>query len=833
MIGPSSGVYRSGACRSWFVVALGFWVCGTAHAQVLVQRARNDLPAVTRIMPPGVQPGRTVEITVSGERLEGLNAVLGPPGVRLAKVLAVEEKQARLELDIAADATPGIYPFHLLAKAGLSNPRLLRIDELPQTSEAEENDSLATATPIAAPMGVNGVLTATDVDHYRFEVTAGQTLVFDVEAHRIGSALQPVLTLFDAAGRTVARAAVGPRDIAPDIRLSHTFSSPGTYTLRVHDLVYAGGDFAVYHLRVGEMAFATSMFPLGGRRGTKTTVALTGGNLSQPVVHEVDLTGEIAWRSTRLAVPTAGGRIIAPAWFAVGELPEFIEQEPNDEPAQANRVDAPVTINSRIDRAGDRDLFQFHATAGGKLSVRVWAQELGSPVDSVVTISDAKGTELLSADDRQPVPREPPLVRALIAAPPIDDVLAEFIAPADGDYLLAIEDRFGFGGPSHGYRLELAPARPDFELLVQPGTASTPANPNAAQQQQPNQQVLAEFAGVGTGSLSLDRGGTGSLVVRVFRNGYAGPIALSVEGLPPGVQAAPAVIAAGQNDAAINFTADFEAASTAGFVRIVGTGQIEGAQPPVPAPLVRTALQPVVMSALPINGAVQQELGVVALGVSQQGAELALRGSLAAALVPGGQTALRVAVKRREGYTGDVAVGVLNLPTGLTAAADLIAADRNEVEIPLGASLELTPGRHLFLVEGKLTVAGKNEPISATFPLQFEVLPLVALELAAQQVDVPQGSSRTIELAVRRNAVLGGTVELTVSALPKGLSVATTSIPADAERFALVIEAADTAAASPIRRIVQVKAKLQVGDQSLELPALRFALKVTQRKQGA
>ncbi|HVC96567.1 MAG TPA: hypothetical protein VND64_22975 [Pirellulales bacterium] len=134
----------------------------------------------------------------------------------------------------------------------------------------------------------------------------------------------------------------------------------------------------------------------------------------------------------------------------------------------------------------------------------------------------------------------------MIASPPIDDVLAEFIAPAEGDYWVAIEDRFGFGGPAYGYRLDLAPARPDFELLVQPGTASAPANPNAAQQQRQNQQVLAEFAGVGTGSLSLDRGGNGSLVVRAFRSGYDGPIALTVEDLPPGVQAAPALIAAGQ-----------------------------------------------------------------------------------------------------------------------------------------------------------------------------------------------------------------------------------------------------------------------------------------------
>jgi hypothetical protein len=831
--------FPQNVCRTCcFVVAVAV-ISASAHAQALVQRARNDLPAVTRIMPCGVQPGKTVEVTVTGERLEGLNAVLGPIGVRLGKVLAVEEKQARFELEVAPDAMPGVYPFHLLAKAGLSNPRFLRIDEFPPLSETEDNDSPPAANAISAPVGVNAVLTAADVDYYRFEVDAGQTLVFDVEANRIGSALQPVLTLYDSAGRSLARTATAAHDIVPDVRLTHTFASPGNYYLRVNDLVYAGGEFAVYHLRVGSIAYATSMFPLGGRRGSKTLVALTGGNLTQSINHEVDLNGNVGWRRARLTVPCTIGLVAAPAWFAVGDVPEFVEQEPNDDALQANRVDWPVTINGRIDYEADRDFFRFHAAAGSKLSVRVLAQELGSPLDSIVTISDSNATELLSADDRQPAPREPPLVRALVASPPIDDVLAEFIAPADGDYVVTIEDRFGFGGPAHGYRLELAPAQPDFELLVQPGTA-TQANPNVAQQQQQQQQqVLTEFAGVGTGALSLDRGGSGSLVVRAFRSNYAGPIVLSVEDLPPGVQASPAVIAGGQNDASITFTADFDAASAASFVRIVGTGQpaeqvgdsgkADRDDSPEQSSLVRTAVQPVVTSALPIHGAVQRELGVVALGISQQGAELALRGSLQTPLVPGGTSTLRLSVKRREGYTGDVAIAVQNLPTGLTAMAAAVAVDRDEADVPLAANLELTPGRHLLLVEGKLTAAGKNEPITATFPVSFEVLPLIALELTAQQVDVPQGASTTVEVIVRRNAALDAPVELSISALPKGLTVATTSIPPAVERFPLVIEAAANAAASPIRRIIQVKAKVQVGEQVLELPTLRFALKVTKK----
>src|SRR6185437_3423170 len=118
--------------------------------------------------------------------------------------------------------------------------------------------------------------------------------------------------------------------------------------------------------------------------------------------------------------------------------------------------------------------------------------------------------------DRQPVPREPPIVRT-IEQPPIDDPLGEFTAAVEGDYVLTIEDRFNHGGPEFGYRLDLSPAAADFELVVQPADAVASRAP---QGQRRNGPVQATYSGVGSGSLSLDRGGSGSLVVRAFRNGY-------------------------------------------------------------------------------------------------------------------------------------------------------------------------------------------------------------------------------------------------------------------------------------------------------------------------
>ncbi|HUY92283.1 MAG TPA: hypothetical protein VMV10_26315 [Pirellulales bacterium] len=799
--------------------------CPDVSAQVLVQRVRNDTPAVNRIFPAGVQRGRTVEIVANGERLEGLSGILGPPGLRLAKVISVGEKEAKLELQADADAPPGIHAIHLLSKAGLSNPKLLAIDAWPQATEQEPNNLPAEANAVKAPVGVCGVLEKTDVDYYRLEAAAGERLVFEVEARRLGSSTFPVLTLYDATGRTLHRD-VTLRGARQEAHFEYVFPAAGTYLLRVHEQTYQGSAASVYRLRIGPIPFAARMFPLGGQRGVKTPVTFSGGSLPQPVVYEVDLTGEIAWRRRALEIPYGDDVLVAPALFAVGEHPEAFEQEPNDAAEQAQPVAAPVTLNGCIEKPGDRDCVRFHAKQGEKLTIRVLAQQLGSPLDSTVVILDSTGKELLAADDRPLAPREAPAVRPAAPPPLLDDVLAEFAAPGEGDYVLAIEDRYGHGGQSYAYRLELAPAIADFELVVQPGLPSNPRDPKAAQQRA---QVLNEFTGAGAGALSMDRGGTGTILVRAFRNGYTGPIALSVEGLPAGVQASPATIAAGQNDATLNLVADFDASSTAAWVRIVGRGEIEGgAQGPAQS-FVRLAEHAVVWSALAGCGAAAGELPALALGVSQQGAELAVRGMLAGVMTPGASGTLHVAVKRREGYAGDVTIELLNLPAGLSASPAVIAADRNEADLQLAAAPDLTPGKHVLLVAGTLKLADRKEPIKAEFPLEFEAFPPVAVHLAAQQIEVPQGGTAKVELQLHHYASLVVPIELTVSQLPRGLSAADASIPPDAERFELTIQAADSAAASPIRRIVQIKAKTKIGQHVIELPTLRFALKVVRR----
>jgi hypothetical protein len=790
-----------------------------------VQQVREDVPVITRLTPPGVVRGRLNDVVVEGDRLDGVAEIVATPGVTLVRVLECEAKRAKLQLQVSPDARLGIDPFYVLGKAGLSNPRLLRVDTLEQTIEQEDNNTVATATAATAPGAWSGVLREADKDFFRFTARAGQRLVFDVESHRLGSAARPVLRLFDEAGREFASVQTPPHDVGPDVRLIHTFSHDGTFLLCVHEHTYQGADFAAYYVRVGTIPFATAMFPLGGRRGSVVPVTIEGGSLASPINQHVDLTGPITWRRTRFDVATPEGPIASPRWFAIGDYPEIIESEPNNEPSAAQTVSLPVTINGRMDSPRDHDCFRVALESNAKIVVRVVAQQLGSPFDSVVTIAGASGGVLATADDRQRTDRESPVVRP-VRPLLVADSLLEFTAPAKGEYVITLDDVNFRGGPDFAYRLEIAaPAAADFELIAQPGRPLAVPAPGQQQQQQQGQRVLAQFGGNGTGSLSLDQGGSGEIVVRALRAGHAGPIDLAVENLPEGVRAAAATIPAGQTQASIIFTAGFDAPSAVRMVRVVGRALIGQSA------VTRVAEHPLVFSALPTNGAVELPIGDIAVGISRQRPELALMGEIAAPLAQGAAVPLRLSIKRREGYVGDVSVRFASLPGGLSADPTTIAANAESAEINLQASIAVQPGKRTTMLEATLRAKDRKEPIVARLPLDIEVLPLVTVELLTPQVDLPERGTARLDFRVRRHGSLAGPIELGVAQLPAGVVAEPLAIPIDADNFTLTLTADDKATASPIRRIVQIQPKAKVDAQTIELPAARFALRVT--KGGA
>jgi hypothetical protein len=800
-------------------VALGclLAMADVARSQILAQPVRNDMPAVTRMTPLGINPGQSAELTLAGDKLQDIQGILCTGGVELEKVVAATGKQAKLLLKARNDAQPGIYIFHVICKAGLSNPRLLRIDRYSQTVEKEDNARPDKAQALTLPTAVTGTLQQADEDMYKFEATAGQRLVIDVESYRLGLPVRPVITLLDSQGRELATVITPSADVAPDARLVHTFREAGTYYVRINDRIYQGSEICGYYLRIGSEAFASEMFPLGGRRGESVEVTFGGPGLERPVTHRVDLNGDVRWQTQRLIVATPQGTLFGPALFAAGDYPEVTEKEPNDKPDQAGDVTLPVTINGRIAKPGDRDMFRFQAKSGARLAVRVRARELGSPLDPVISIRDLKGRVLASADDAQAGDRLPPAVRPVQMAQNSDDPRLEFTVPADGQYLVTIDDLYYHGGGSYGYRLEIAPSKPDFEVLVQPGRG-VPAN--AKQPQQRPQQVLNNFAGQGTGALTIDRGGRGSLAVKIIRQGYNGPVQLVAEGLPPGVTASETTIPAGQPLGEMTLSASFDAGNQATLARIYAVAEIGGQK------VIRRADHPVLFSAMPQGVVAMHYLDSVAVAVSGQGAELGLRTEIAGTVAPGSKVKVKLSVRRREGLKGDVIVKALSLPDGLTLPEVKIPDGKDSAEVDLAAGLDAKPGKRSLQLQASLRVKGQANPLVAESPLAVDVQPLLVLELAAERIDVPVGGKQTVQLKISRQTSTNEAIDLETSRLPEGVTVKPLKIPGDAKTVMLEFAAARSAEPTTVRRVVELQARTKVKGQTIELPTLRIALKV-------
>ena len=134
---------------------------------------------------------------------------------------------------------------------------------------------------------------------------------------------------------------------------------------------------------------ALAAYPLGVRAGQTEPVSLTGFNLGAA---KVDVKGEPspeAESALLLRPKVAAGKTFNRLKLAVDSEPEVESTGKNLSVAAAQPIETPVTINGRL-TAGEND-FRFKARKGDKLVLEVNANRLGSPLDSMLEVLDAKG----------------------------------------------------------------------------------------------------------------------------------------------------------------------------------------------------------------------------------------------------------------------------------------------------------------------------------------------------------------------------------------------------------------------------------------------------------
>ncbi|MGA2617533.1 MAG: hypothetical protein ABSF26_07995 [Thermoguttaceae bacterium] len=555
-------------------------------------------PAIFFIYPAGGQSGTTVEATVAGQQLKGAKAVY-VSGKGVTARIATEAKPdpnakpkpgppappprpwinnnmapteaVRIAVTIAPDAELGEHDLRLVTPGGVTSRIRFVVDQVSETVALVRNSEKTEAIQVPSlPAIINGqIYTSTtnqggpDRGYWRIPVKAGQTLVCECQGRALAPYLywavpgwlDSCLTLFDPSGRRLAFA--DDFRFKPDPVLFHKVEKDGEYLLEIRDILYRGSHDFIYRVRIGAWPYVTHVYPLGGRRGSTARVELHGVNLPSA---SMDLalapdSPPLRWLSVQQGAMTSNS-----VPFAVDDLPETEENEPNDSIAKANRVTVPAVINGRIQKPGDDDYFAFKAEAGQRLVMEVQARRLDSPLDSVLTLLDAEGKKLAENDD-PPSPLAQPNPQNLMPYPD----LAANVDPADalithladsrlvhtfdkaGDYVVRIRDVRGEGGEEYAYRLRIAPAGPDYVLRIN------------------------------TDSARLAQGDSAVLAVTVLRkNGFDGEIKLAMQDLPPGWAASDTVIPAKQHEAQLTITAAPNAPPGLYFPTVVGTATVDG-----------------------------------------------------------------------------------------------------------------------------------------------------------------------------------------------------------------------------------------------------------------
>ncbi|MCE9524493.1 MAG: PPC domain-containing protein [Planctomycetales bacterium] len=463
----------------------------------LAPSARAE-PFVEHVEPPSVCRGQQNQIVLVGrdvDRAIGIWTSLPAEKFKVAAVTGSEKERSEFKIDVAADCPLGIYGLRLATEDGLSNLHLFVVDDLaPRTSLADPQ--------MEFPVAVAGQLRPAAVDRHRIQVSAGQRLSLDVIASRLGNDADPLVTIFDPAGRRIAQ-----RDNDPglffDCSWEQTFELAGIYTVEVRDSRYLGSPHWRYLLRMGSFPAARVAIPSAVRPGETTLLKLPelpGTQISLDVPATQRLGG--FFHSVRRSGEKAS------SWIPLlgTSLPSVLEVEPNETVEQATPTSAvPVILHGNFEQPGDKDYFQLNLTKGQRLMVRAETKPLNSPADVELSIVDAMGREIQRVDD--------------VALPggALDEGSLTFNVGQDGKYYVLVCELTRAAGSDFSYRITVQPAAPRFEILAE------------------------------ASALTIPQDSYQSLPLTVTRYEYTGPIELSLVGAPAGFKLEPSIIPEGES----------------------------------------------------------------------------------------------------------------------------------------------------------------------------------------------------------------------------------------------------------------------------------------------
>jgi hypothetical protein len=701
--------------RHKIALTIGFTAAIVAAASAAL--GQTAPPTLEKVTPTGAQRGTHATVTIQGTNIGGATRIIfSEPGLsasiaaikeipiekpEMAKGVVrtdapIEDKAKKYEItavvSIAADVPHGVHLFRLQTPLGVSNLLRFAVSSLPEVTDHEPN-GLDAPQNVKLPAGISGALgKAGDVDAYQFQARAGEEMVFQLVARPLGSRLDSVLRLVDARGAVIAEN--NDVDLSRDSVLTWRFADAGTYAITVEDVEHGGGKAGyAYWLYAGAKPYLASLFTLDAPAGPATRRKLA----------------ELA------------------------RYPEVLDAEPNDNLAIAQTLSIPSTVKGRIwtgNARADQDVFRFSARKGQSLVFDVTAQQLGSPLDSIIEVLDANG---------RAVPRA--LIRCIaqteIALNDPDSNRRSIRLAAWNE--IAINDRLMVGDEL--LEVESMPTHPDDDIR------------------------LKGF-----------RGGRTTLLDTSPRNHSVAEAVYKVDILPPGTRLEPNGMPVfqidyvnddggtrfGGKDSRLHFQAPADGDY---FLRLRDVRGLEGE---------RFAYRLTVREPAP-------DFDVTFDPKSFN-------------IPRGGRVSVTVTADRRDGFDGPIDVELRGLPPGLTAAPGRIPAGADTTVLLVAAAADASfegrkavlrsvygkalevPGLVSLGLVGTAAINGRSvqHESDAADPLGLVALapaPDLVVTTTAQQVDVSAGQQATLTVNLERHNGFTGRVPIAVMNLPHGVRV--------------------------------------------------------------
>ena len=691
-----------------------------------------QVPTLTHTIPYAVIPGKTTSVTFNGDGLlDAVSAWTNIPGAEARLVpqpagkgdSAPNPKKAKFDVAVPATAVPGVYGVRVTTKGGATNLRLITVDDLPTIAEDTTNKTVAQAQQLKLPIAVDGVCEPETYDYFKFRAEAGQRIAVDVVARRMGSTLDPVVRLLDAAGHELAYAD-DDESTGPDGRFTCRIQKSGEYFLELRDIRYAGGSTHRYHLRIGDFPLLATPYPMGVQAGTTSLVEAVGYDVGALKPLRTAVPANFSGKQLPLAARYDGGQGSGFTLLAVAPAAEQTESEPNDTQETASPLMLNGAINGRFEQPKDRDHFQLEAKKGQRFRFVGRTRGFGSPTDLFLRIRDKDGKVVAEAEDAG-----------------LEEGVLDYTFAADGTYFLAVEDLLGRGGPQFTYRIEIEPYQPSFSLAVD----------------------LAKF--------DVPHGGVAKGKVTATRVGFTGPITLKAEflGEAHGITAT-GTIPEGKNDGVLTIIVPKTAPlGSVTDMRIVGEGAVdkEGKQ----------KLTAVASAIIPLRtllgGLANPPLDLVErlpISVAPPVADfLKLSTSTKTVVLPQliGKATLVVKVEKLNKFDAPVKLAIEGLPGGVSAKVGEIEKGKNETTIEFSTSRTAAALDQTFRLTASAVLV--DQPKSYVVEdLTLRIAPAVEAQATAPAALVP-GTKQTVKIEITRHAK-AAPITLSWKSLPKGVA---------------------------------------------------------------